>query len=73
MSRTVFKVEADIRRMDHVLVIPREAVWESEGRTYVLVEEDGKVTARSFIAGGYDASRYWVVDGLSEGMKLCLK
>ena len=73
MSRTVFKVEADIRRMDHVLVVPKEAVWESEGKTYVLVEEDGQITARSFIAGGYDASRYWVVDGLAEGMKICLK
>ncbi len=74
MSRTVFKVEGQIRRMDHVLVVPKEAVWASGGMTYVLVEEDdGSVTARSFIAGGYDATRYWVVDGLSEGMKLCLK
>lgn len=74
MSRTVFKVEGQIRRMDHVLVVPKEAVWASGGMTYVLVEEnDGTVTARSFIAGGYDAARYWVVDGLAEGMKLCLK
>lgn len=73
MFRRAFPVEADIRRMDQVLVIPREAVWEWAGRTYVLTEEDGVVTARGFIAGGCDASRYWVVDGLAEGMRLCLK
>lgn len=74
MFRAAFRVEADVRRMDNVLVIPKEAVWELEGRTYVLtVEEDGTLVARGFVAGGYDASRYWVVDGLGEGMKLCLR
>ncbi|MDE7354497.1 MAG: hypothetical protein K2O06_15815 [Acetatifactor sp.] len=73
IMRVSFQVEASIREMDQVLVVPREAVWEAGGQTYVLVEEDGVVSARSFIAGGYDASYYWVVDGLTEGMKLCLK
>lgn len=73
MTRTVLQVEGNVRRMNGVLVVPREAVWESGGKTYVLVEEEGGVVARSFIAGGYDAARYWVVEGLAEGMKLCLK
>ena len=73
IMRVPIKVEAVIREMEQVLVVPKEAVWEAEGQTYVLVEEDGVISPRSFIAGGYDASHYWVVDGLTEGMKLCLK
>ena len=71
--RTALKVDGAIRHMNGVLVVPKEAVWESGGKTYVLVEEEGGVVARSFISGGHDASRYWVVDGLAEGMTLCLK
>lgn len=73
MMRVPFKIDGNVREMEHVLVVPKQAVWEAGGQTYVLVEEDGVVSARSFIAGGYDASHYWVVDGLTEGMKLCLK
>lgn len=74
MVRAHYKVNAVIREMDNVLVVPRDAVWDVSGQTYVLVEqEDGTIVAQSFIAGGYDASNYWVVDGLTEGMKICLK
>lgn len=73
-SRRSFQVTATIRSMDHVLLVPRSAVTESAGRTYVKVRlESGEIQYRSFIAGGYDASNYWVVEGLTEGMEVCLK
>lgn len=68
------QVEAVIREMNDVCVVPKEAVWEMGGRTYVLVaEEDGRIVARSFVAGGYDSAGYWVVEGLTEGVEICLK
>lgn len=73
MARVSYGVEADIRQMEHVLLVPRQAVWEVGDQTYVLVVQDGDIVARSFIAGGFDASNYWVVDGLTEGTELCLK
>lgn len=74
LMRNYCTVEADIRKMDNVLIVPKKAVWEISGNTYVFaVREDGTVAATAFIAGGYDSSGYWVVDGLEEGMELCLK
>lgn len=73
-NRYIFRVEATTREMNHVLVIPRTAVTEINGCTYVNVKDkQGKVTTRSFVAGGYDNTNYWVIEGLSEGMELCLK
>lgn len=72
--RSSFNVEAKLRSMQQVPVVPRSAVWEKEGQTYVfVVEKDGTVTARSFLAGGYDSTNYWVVSGLTEGMEICLR
>ncbi len=73
-NRARFGVEARLREMEHVLVVPRRAVREINGQTYVnVVEADGSIVRRSFIAGGYDKSNYWVVEGLTEGMVLCLE
>ncbi len=69
-----FGVEARLREMEHVLVVPRRAVREINGQTYVnVVEADGSIVRRSFVAGGYDKNSYWVVEGLTEGMVLCLE
>ena len=65
---------ATIREMDNVLLVPKKAVTEKNGCTYVnVMDEQGNVTPRSFVAGGYDASNYWVIEGLSEGMIICLE
>ena len=67
-------MSAVVREMDNVLLVPKAAVTEQNGHTYVnVVQEDGSVVARSFIAGGSDMEYYWVIDGLEEGMKLCYK
>lgn len=73
-NRARFGITAKLREMDDVLVVPRRAVRETDGRTYVnVVEADGTIVRRSFIAGGYDVSNYWVIEGLTEGMELCLE
>lgn len=73
-NRNRYQVKATIREMDNVLVVPRKAVKDVGGVTYVnIVDEQGNITPCSFVAGGYDQSGYWVVEGLTEGMKLCLE
>ncbi len=69
-----YTVKTDIREMNNVLVVPRSAVTEVNGHTYVKVkDEQGNVKVCSFVAGGYDSTNYWIVEGLSEGMIVCLK
>ncbi len=73
-NRYRYDIQADIRQMDNVLVVPKKAVVEISGRTYVnVMDEDGNITPCSIVAGGYDSSNYWIIEGLSEGMIVCLK
>lgn len=51
-NRARFGVQARLREMDHVLVVPRRAVREINGQPYVnVVEADGSIVRRSFIPG----------------------
>ena len=73
-SRTQFGVSADIRSMDNVILVPRSAVKFEGGVTYVKVlDENGNPDYLSFIAGGSDNNNYWVAEGLTEGMTICLE
>lgn len=73
-SRTRFNASAVIRRMENVVLVPKKAVWLSEGNTYVnVMGKDGKVYATSFVAGGFNDEYYWVIEGLTEGMNVCLE
>lgn len=73
-NRARFTVTASLREMENVLVVPRRAVKETNGSLYVnVVEADGSIVRRSFLAGGFDNSNYWVIEGLTEGMELCLE
>ncbi len=70
--QSLYGITAEAVEMPGVLLVPEEAVTEVSGRTYVHeIGEDGKVTARSFLAGGCGNGYYWVIEGLTEGMKLC--
>ena len=67
-------VTGRIRVMDNVLLVPRKAVTEKNGSTYVYVKEaDGTVRMVPFISGGMDSTSYWVAEGLSEGTTICLE
>lgn len=73
-SRAKYTVTANVKEMNNVPVVPRKAVTQISGRTYVhVIDENGEIKAQSFIAGGQDASNFWVVEGLTEGMKICLE
>lgn len=72
--RKMFTIKAEVRQMNGVLTVPKNAVWEISGKTYVYVKNsDGSVVASSFISGGHDSNNYWIVDGLEEGTEVCLK
>ena len=72
-NMTRFTANAVTRTVDDVILIPRRAVKEADGCTYVTVkDEDGKLNYVSFISGGSDSSNYWCVKGLTEGMEICL-
>lgn len=72
--RSFFNVTAEVRSMDNVILVPKRAVSVDSGVTYVTVlDENGNYVYKSFIAGGGDNLNYWVVDGLEEGMKICLE
>ncbi len=71
-DRAVFSIAANLRTMDDVLIVPRAAVTEYGGSTYVTVrQEDGTLKSVAFISGGSDTNGYWVAEGLTEGMTIC--
>jgi len=71
-SQRQYVISTKVKSLEKVLLVPRKAVTEVNGRSYVhVIGEDGEVTARSIITGGYDSTYYWVIEGLTEGMKIC--
>lgn len=72
--RELYGVTVNFREMENVLVVPKSAVTLTAGATYVKVKlENGDVEYRSFVAGGSDSTNYWVVEGLTEGMEICIE
>ena len=68
-----FKVTAQVRVMEDVLLVPKTAVTIVGNNYYVKVKLDnGEVLYQSFLSGGSDKDNYWVIEGLTEGMELCL-
>lgn len=73
-SRSQCDVTVATRSMENVVLVPKRAVTLKAGSTYVRVkQEDGSVLYQSFIAGGSDNTNYWVAEGLTEGMEVCLE
>lgn len=73
-SRNLFSVRVTVRKMENVLLVPRKAVVIMGGTTYVrLKQKDGSVLYQSFVAGGSDNENYWVAEGLTEGMEVCIE
>ena len=71
-NRYRYTVSANVRTMDNVIVVPRTAVYDNGGKTYVYVKDaDGSIKVRFFVSGGYNDRYYWVVEGLTEGMEIC--
>lgn len=73
-SRNRFEVRTQVRCMDNVVLVPQTAVTITDDDAFVKVKsEDGRISYVSFIAGGLEQNYYWVADGLSEGMEICLE
>ncbi|MDE5590984.1 MAG: hypothetical protein K2J60_17900 [Acetatifactor sp.] len=73
-SLSRFDVTVATRKMENVLLVPKKAVTSYGGVTYVkLKQKDGSVLYRSFLAGGSDDKNYWVIEGLTEGMEVCIE
>lgn len=73
-NRRSFDVTGQVRSTENVILVPKSAVTLSNGSTYVnVVREDGSIVNQSFVAGGSNNTYYWVVQGLSEGMEICLR
>lgn len=71
-NNAIFSVKVTTRKMENVVLVPKSAVIESNGSTYVNVRmPDGRIMTKSFIAGGSDGKNYWVLEGLTEGMEIC--
>lgn len=74
LDRSRLKVTLTTRKMDNVLLIPKGAVLNYGGATYARLRlEDGTVMYQGFVAGGADNENYWVVEGLTEGMEVCIE
>ncbi|MDD7333142.1 MAG: efflux RND transporter periplasmic adaptor subunit [Lachnospiraceae bacterium] len=69
-----FNIKTEIRTVSDVLLVPKKAVTVLNGKTYVYVKhDDGTITTQNFIAGGSNETDYWVLEGLEEGMTICLE
>lgn len=71
--RSTYKVTAAARSVDNVVLVPKNAVKLDGGVAYVkMMNENGEPEYVSFVPGGSDNNNYWVAEGLSEGMEICL-
>ncbi|MCR5250131.1 MAG: hypothetical protein K6E50_05940 [Lachnospiraceae bacterium] len=71
-SLTRVSVTAQLRSVENVLLVPRSAVTEVSRTTYVtVVEDNGTRRQQAFVPGGADSENYWVITGLTEGMRIC--
>lgn len=73
-SRSWYTIKAQVREMQDVILVPKSAVTENSGQYFVSVKQpDGSVVQTGIVVGGSDMQSYWVIQGLTEGMELCLK
>ncbi|MCR5255561.1 MAG: hypothetical protein K6D96_06470 [Acetatifactor sp.] len=69
---TSMTLKGNVVSVDNVIVLPVNAVeTDDDGGYYVKVlNDDGTLTKTGFIPGGSSASEYWVLEGLTPGMKI---
>ncbi len=73
-NRSRFEVKAPIRGVADVVLVPKRAVTIHNKNTFVKVkEQDGSIVYIPFVSGGASQDYYWVAEGLSEGMEICLE
>lgn len=64
-------LKGNLKTVENVIVIPKAAVEIEEDEYFVTVlKEDGSLLKTEFIPGGNNVESYWVLDGLTEGMRI---
>ena len=64
-------LKGNLKTVENVIVIPKAAVEIEEDEYFVTVlKEDGSLLKTEFIPGGSNVESYWVLDGLTEGMRI---
>lgn len=64
-------LKGNLKEMKNVILIPKKAVTVEENEYFVTVlKEDGSLLKTEFIPGGSNVENYWVLEGLTEGMKI---
>jgi len=64
------KVTASAVHLEDVLIVPRSAIKNQNGRQYVTVLCDGVPQTRFVTVGMLTAAQAWILDGVSEGDRL---
>lgn len=65
------KIKGNAKGFRDVVLVPKSAVSETENGYFVTVlTEEGKLLKTEFLPGGSNSEYYWVLKGLSEGMKV---
>lgn len=65
------KIGGNAREIQNVILVPKSAVSATENGYFVTVlTEDEKLVTTEFLPGGSNDEYYWVLKGLSEGMKV---
>jgi multidrug efflux pump subunit AcrA (membrane-fusion protein) len=62
-----------LAEQDNTLVIPREAVQETGGKTVVYVKDGENVTPREIEVGTYSNTQVSVISGLQEGEQIAIR
>jgi hypothetical protein len=60
-------VDTELERRPGVLVVPRDAVWEENGKRYVRVQSGKRWEKREVKVGGVSDAEAWIESGLQEG------
>ena len=64
-------LKGNLKTVENVIIIPKAAVTVEEDEYFVTVlKEDGTLLKTEFIPGGSNVESYWVLAGLTEGMKI---
>lgn len=65
------KISGNVKEIQNVVLVPKSAVSQTENGYFVTVlTEDEKLITTEFLPGGSNDEYYWVLKGLSEGMKV---
>uniref|UniRef100_UPI00405653E2 efflux RND transporter periplasmic adaptor subunit n=1 Tax=Acetatifactor sp. TaxID=1872090 RepID=UPI00405653E2 len=65
-------LKGNLKTVENVIVIPKAAVEMTDAKEYfvTVLKEDGSLLKTEFIPGGSNVESYWVLSGLTEGMKI---